>query len=179
MVLELIDLISFCFVLFLWGLLAALMADRRGGNVGLWFILGCCSGPIAVLIAYGVVGRICLQCKRRIHNTATVCPHCHRESDSASAESKSIFVPTDRQLLGFAIALSISVIIFAIAVVFLDRAYENDGAYDPPMSSQDSLYIDYESNLLLEGMRQQIEKKENKTAADSLLINKISEVIRD
>ena len=163
MAIELVDFIFICSVLFLFGLITALIADRRGANVELWFILGCCLGPIAALIAYGVVGRICLHCKRRIHSTATVCPHCHRESDAVSAESKSIVVPKDplgqgierivdrierivdrifssrrfRQLMWFTIALI--VLIYSISFVIFNRVYEDSSKLDRQNTVLDSL----------------------------------------
>ena len=73
--------------------------------------------------------------------------------------------------MGFGVAFSITVFLCAISVVFLDRASENVSLQESPKPTQDPLHIDHGSNFLLEGMMKELERKENKTDLDSVLIN--------
>ena len=61
------------------GVVAAVIANGKGANGCLWFILGFVFGPFALIAALFVPGKECPHCKSKIHKTATVCPKCQRE----------------------------------------------------------------------------------------------------
>ena len=64
---------------FILGMVAALIADRKGGSGCLWFILGFLFGPFALIAALFVTGKRCPYCKKGVHVDATVCPYCQRD----------------------------------------------------------------------------------------------------
>jgi hypothetical protein len=56
--------------------LAAFIASAKGGNTLLAAALGLFLGPIGVLFAFFIGGKLCPACKSRIHKDATRCPRC-------------------------------------------------------------------------------------------------------
>ena len=62
----------------LFGIGSALIANSRGANAHLWFMIGFLVGPFGLLFALLLCGQQCPHCKSRIHQDATVCPKCQK-----------------------------------------------------------------------------------------------------
>jgi hypothetical protein len=57
------------------GVVAAILAAKRGNDGCLWLIIGSLLGPLGVLFAF-TEGRKCPHCFEFIHQQATKCPKC-------------------------------------------------------------------------------------------------------
>ena len=67
----------------LCGIVASLIGHKKDRSI-LGFILGFLFGPFGILIILVIRGsrRNCPYCKELMQYTATVCPHCQKESSS-------------------------------------------------------------------------------------------------
>lgn len=58
-----------------FGIACVWVAEKRGGNPLVWFILGMLLGPVAFGVAL-TSGKRCSFCKSWIAKDAEMCPHC-------------------------------------------------------------------------------------------------------
>lgn len=61
----------------IWGVIAAVIASNRGGDVTTWLVAGVLFGPLSFPFAL-FEGNPCPFCTSRISRQATVCPKCSR-----------------------------------------------------------------------------------------------------
>lgn len=61
----------------IWGVVAAVIASNRGGDVAKWLVAGVVFGPFSFPFAL-FEGSPCPFCTTRISTRATVCPKCSR-----------------------------------------------------------------------------------------------------
>jgi hypothetical protein len=57
-------------------ILGSFLADRRGGSPLTGAALGLFLGPLGVVIAAVMGGKVCPACRSRMHVQATTCPRC-------------------------------------------------------------------------------------------------------
>jgi len=62
----------------LFAIACAFVADRRGGLLLMWFILGIFFGPVAFAIAL-TAGKRCKHCYSFVPKEATICRECTKE----------------------------------------------------------------------------------------------------
>lgn len=69
----------------LFGIIAGLIGHKKDRGF-LGFVLGFMLGPFGILIILLIRGsrRNCPYCKELIQHTATVCPHCQKESKTTA-----------------------------------------------------------------------------------------------
>lgn len=66
----------------LFGIGSALIANSKGTNAHLWFVIGFLVGPFGWLFAFLLCGKVCSHCKSRIHQNADTCPKCQKPQKS-------------------------------------------------------------------------------------------------
>lgn len=65
-------------ILCVFGVIAAVIADNRGGGWFGWFVAGFFLGPIGVGLAF-TIGKRCTKCQKKIHKNANICPYCQTD----------------------------------------------------------------------------------------------------
>jgi len=106
----------------LCGTAAAVIANSKGANGGLYFLFGIMFGPFGVLGSLFASGKTCPFCHSRIYAKATVCPRCYRDlaaSMPPSAEElKAIRVRVIRDRIGIVCLIVFFIGIFIIGAMF-------------------------------------------------------------
>lgn len=70
---------EFLVVWIICGVVAAMIASAKGSSGCGFAIVGFFLGPLGIIIALVASGVECPYCKKKIHEDATICPHCQKE----------------------------------------------------------------------------------------------------
>jgi len=106
------------------GIAASMIANKRGKDSGLWFVIGALLGPFGILFAALSDGRRCPYCREHVHPQAVKCPKCQSAIQAAGKTPQVVRaapVKHPKLLWGIVLVIPILAIIEWVSIVMFLR----------------------------------------------------------